>query len=160
MIRNVEISDAKAISEIYNYHVFNTIVTFDLNPVNIKDIEEQIISTTKKYPWIVFEENNKVLGYAYANTWKTRSAYDATVESSIYITQEALGKGIGKKLYKHLINELIALNIHVIIGGISLPNDISVAIHEKFGFKKVAHFEEVGFKFNKWIDVGYWQLKI
>ncbi|WP_111709512.1 GNAT family N-acetyltransferase [Lutibacter citreus] len=160
MIRNVKVADAQIISEIYNYHVLNTIVTFDLNPISVDEISQQIKNVTKKHPWIVYEENNKVLGYAYADTWKKRNAYNFTVESSIYIMQNAIGKGIGKKLYEHLINDLKSRNIHSIIGGISLPNEASIAIHEKFGFKKIAHFKEVGLKFNKWIDVGYWQLKI
>lgn len=96
MIRNVKITDAPDISKIYNYHVHNTIVTFDLTPVSLEKIVQQIKNVTKKHPWFVYEENNKVLGYAYANSWKPRSAYDSTVENSIYINQNAIGKGIGK----------------------------------------------------------------
>jgi len=160
MIRNVKISDAKAISDIYNYHVYNTIVTFDLEPTSVTQMEQTISRVTEKHPWFVVEENNEIVGYAYASYWKKRSAYNATVESSIYISEKHIGKGIGKDLYQHLLRTLIQQNIHIIIGGISLPNKASVALHEKFGFKKVAHFKEVGFKFNKWIDVGYWQLTI
>ncbi|MDV7188200.1 arsinothricin resistance N-acetyltransferase ArsN1 family B [Lutibacter sp. TH_r2] len=160
MIRKVKLSDASAIAEIYNFHVYNTIVTFDLIPVSASEMKETIQNVIKKYPWFVYEIDNKVVGYAYASYWKTRSAYDATVESSIYISEKAIGNGIGKQLYNHLLNELKQQKIHAVIGGISLPNKASVAIHEKFGFKKVAHFTEVGFKFNKWIDVGYWQLTL
>ncbi|SDX83654.1 phosphinothricin acetyltransferase [Lutibacter oricola] len=160
MIRKVKLSDALAIADIYNFHVYNTIVTFDLTPVSEEIIKHKIETVTAKYPWFVFEENNKIVGYAYASCWKDRSAYDATVESSIYLNENSIGKGIGKKLYQHLLDYLKANNFHIVIGGISLPNEASIAIHEKFGFEKVAHFKEVGFKFNKWIDVGYWQLTL
>ena len=160
MIREVNLTDALAIAEIYNFHVHNTIVTFDLSPVSESEMKDTIQNVIKTHPWYVYVEDNKVVGYAYAHSWKTRSAYDATVESSIYISEDFTGKGIGFELYQHLINELKQRKIHVVIGGISLPNEASVSIHEKFGFEKVAHFKEVGFKFNKWIDVGYWQLTI
>ncbi|BAX79424.1 phosphinothricin acetyltransferase [Labilibaculum antarcticum] len=75
-----------------------------------------------------------------------------------FIHLDATGKGIGTKLYQELIERLTKLDLHVAIGGISLPNDESIALHEKFGFEKVAHFKEVGYKFNKWVDVGYWEL--
>lgn len=158
MIRKVKLSDAPAVAKIYNHHVKNTIVTFDLDLIASEAMELFIKNTIKKFPFFVITSNNKVVGYAYVKEWKTRRAYDKTAESSIYIDENHLGKGYGKKLYSFLINELKEQGFHTIIAGISLPNNQSVAIHEKFGFKKVAHFKEVGFKFEKWIDVGYWQL--
>ena len=109
-------------------------------------------------PWFVWEENGRVLGYAYAGKWKSRCAYRYSVESSIYLAKEATGRGLGTKLYVALIDALRAKGIHSIIGGIALPNPASVGVSEKLGFQKIGQFKEVGWKFEQWIDVGYWEL--
>jgi len=87
----------------------------------------------------------------WGNAWPIRS---------IYLASDHLGKGLGTSLYQSLIDELRRLALHTAIGGIALPNAGSVALHEKLGFRKVAHFAEVGFRFGKWIDVAYWQLSL
>ena len=99
----------------------------------------------------------QVVGYAYAGRWHDRSAYRYSVETTIYLDADHLGKSIGSGLYAALLQQLKERGMHVAIGGIALPNPGSVALHEKLGFRKVAHYGEVGFKFNRWIDVGYWQ---
>ena len=152
MIRKVQISDAKAICNIYNYYIQNTIITFEEEPVSEQEMKNRIKSSS--LPWLVSENENQLIGYAFASEWKSRCAYKYSVESSVYLE----GRGIGTPLYKELLKQLDDLNYHTIIAGIALPNDISVKFHEKFGFKKVAHFKQVGLKFNKFIDVGYWQL--
>jgi len=106
----------------------------------------------------VYSEGNKTLGYAYASKWKSRCAYKYSVETTVYLRPEVKGQGIGSKLYKELLTQLKEKNIHAAIGGIALPNDASIALHEKLGFKKIGQFKEVGYKFDKWIDVGYWEL--
>jgi len=108
-------------------------------------------------PWLVAEEDSQVVGYACATPWKTRTAYRFSVEITVYLVPERAGRGIGSALYRNLLAILQARGIHAVIGGIALPNEASVALHEKFGLRKVAHFQEVGFKLNRWIDVGYWQ---
>lgn len=158
MIRPVRIEDAQQLVDIYNYYVLNTIVTFDDVPFTVTAFNEKIESIYKKFPFYVFEEDNKILGYAYASKWREKPAYKHTVESTVYLHHEALGKQIGSKLYTALLKELKTQNYHVIIGGLTLPNEVSVRLHEKFGFKQVAHFKEVGLKFDKWLDVGFWQL--
>jgi phosphinothricin acetyltransferase len=95
------------------------------------------------------------VGYAYASPWAGRCSYRFSVETTIYLNVKAKGRGIGSELYSELIKKLKALNYHVIIGSITLPNEASVALHEKFGFEKVAHYKEIGFKYNRWLDVGY-----
>lgn len=160
MIRQVEPSDANSICNIYNYHVHSTIVTFEEEPVSEAEMKSRINSVVTKFPWLVYIENEVVVGYAYATEWRGRSAYRFSAESTIYLHREITGKGIGAKLYKSLIEEVQPKDLHSLIGGISLPNDGSIALHQKLGFKKVAHFSEVGFKLNKWIDVGYWQLML
>jgi len=158
LIRKVRIEDAQQLVDIYNYYVINSVVTFDDIPFKATFFESKINSISSQYPFYVFEENNEILGYAYANKWRLKPAYKHTVESTIYLKKSATGKQIGTKLYSYLLSKLKEQNYHVVIGGLSLPNDASIKLHEKFGFKKAAHFKEVGLKFGKWIDVAFWQL--
>lgn len=160
MIRVVKPSDAKAIVEIYNYYILNTVVTFEESALSIGEMQTRITAKDPNMPWMVYEIENQVIGYAYASNWKHRSAYNLSLESTIYLDPKASDKGFGTKLYGALIKQLEHQKFHAIIGGISLPNEASIRLHEKLGFKKVAHFKEVGFKFNKWVDVGYWELLV
>lgn len=160
MIREVIIDDAEQICNIYNHYIANTDVTFEEEILNTSDMETRISEVTKTLPWLVYTQDGKVIGYAYASKWKSRVAYKFSVESTVYVSVQEVTKGLGTKLYKALIKELKNRNIHCVIGGIALPNPKSCGLHEKLGFIKVAQFPEVGFKFNKWIDVGYWQLNI
>jgi L-amino acid N-acyltransferase YncA len=157
MIRPAQESDASQICAIYNRYVLSSSATFETEPVTEAEMKTRIVSTTENYPWCVFEEKNSIAGYAYATAWRARAAYFNSVESTVYLHSDRVGKGIGSLLYLRLFEELKKRNTHVVIGGIALPNDTSVSLHEKLGFRKVAHFKEVGFKFGKWVDVGYWQ---
>lgn len=154
MIRKAHINDAVAIAEIYNYYVDNTILTFAETHITTQEIEAQIL---EGFPWYVWEENKQLVGYAHASKFKSRCAYKTSVEITVYLHHRSTGKGIGSSLYQKLIDELDKAGYHTLIGGISLPNPASVALHEKFGFEKVAHFKEVGNKFGEFVDVGYWQ---
>lgn len=158
MLRKVSLKDASAIAEIYNHYVHETIITFEETEVNATEIENRIQAITAKYPWIVFEENGEILGYAYGCEWRTRSAYRFTAESAVYLRHDLSQKGIGSTLYQELLLQLKNQGIHAVMGVIGLPNEPSIKLHEKFGFEKVAHFPQVGFKFQQWVDVGYWQL--
>ncbi len=160
MIRNVKLEDVHKICKIYNYYVLNSVATFEEIPIEVDEMRKKIQAVNSKLPWIVFEDGNEILGYAYASEWNSRSAYKHTIESSVYLKQGHSSKGLGSILYTTLIKQLIQLDFHAIIGGISLPNEASIALHEKFGFKKVAQFNDVGFKFGNWVDVGYWELLI
>ena len=158
-IRKVKQSDSSKIAQIYNHYIKNTIITFEEQEVSQDEISSRIENVlSEPLPWIVAENGGNIAGYAYAAKWKTRSAYRYAVESTVYLDKESVGKGIGTLLYKELLSKLKKSEMHVVIGGIALPNPSSIALHEKNGFKKVAHFKEAGIKFNKWIDVGYWQL--
>jgi phosphinothricin acetyltransferase len=160
-IRNVELRDAKAVAAIYNHYVTTSIVTFEEESVTASEIArriEEVQSTS--LPWLIGETRSQLSGYAYATRWRTRSAYRFAAEVTVYVAPGSAGRGIGSKLYAHLLPKLRSAGIHSVIGGIALPNQASVALHEKFGFRKAAHFEEVGFKFGRWIDVGYWQLTL
>lgn len=156
MIRKARKNDAEKILDIYSFYVIHTRVSFELVPPDLQYMEEKI--SQSKLPWLVYEHDKEVVGYAYAIHWKTREAYKRSVETSIYLSKDHLGKGIGKKLYAALLELLQKEGFHAIIGGVSLPNEASVRLHESLGFEKIAQFREVGFKFGQWIDVGYWEL--
>lgn len=158
MIRNVKIEDAEALVNIYNFYVNNTIITFDRTPLSVATFEEKIECLTPTFPFLVYEEENEILGYAYGSVWRKKPSYKNTLEVTIYLKNGIQSKGIGTKLYTQLLETLKNKGFHTVIGGLTLPNEASVKLHEKFGFKKVAHFKEVGRKFDQWHDVGFWQL--
>ena len=160
MIRNVHPDDAEAICGIYNHYVLNTTITFEEEPVSVETMRQRVRDVTHSFPWILADENGIVAGYAYACPWKTRSAYRHTVESGIYLHKDSMGKGVGTLLYGELLRLLREGGFHAVIGGIALPNPASIALHEKLGFVNIGRFKEVGFKFGKWIDVGYWELML
>ncbi len=158
IIRKVTPEDTEAILEIYNYYIVNSIATFDEDKKTLEEIKNKITDTIKIYPWFVLMENNELIAFAYAIQWKDKSAYNQSVEGTIYIKTGHEGKGVGTTLYTYLINYLKSNGYHSILGVISLPNDSSIAMHQKLSFEKVAHFKEIGRKFNRQIDVGCWQL--
>lgn len=157
MIRTTTSADAPAICVIYNHYVTDTIVTFEEQPVTAAEMRSRMDAVLEKLPWLVLEHDGEIAGYAYASPWKSRAGYRLTVESSIYLAPAHIGRGFGSALYQSLLDNLRVRNIHCVIGGAALPNAASVALHEKLGFTQVAHFRENGFKFDRWIDVAYWQ---
>jgi phosphinothricin acetyltransferase len=158
-IRPARASDAVDIVAIYNPYVLETCITFETEPVHVRDMSERIAETVESsLPWLVAEASGRVVGYAYASKWKGRCAYRHSVESTVYLDPSHIGKGLGLLLYGALIDAIRACSMHTVIGGIALPNASSVGLHEHLGFKKVAHFEQVGYKLGRWVDVGYWQL--
>jgi L-amino acid N-acyltransferase YncA len=157
-VRSAAQSDAPAIAGIYNHYVKTSIITFEEEPVTASEITHRIVAVhSASLPWLVAENNGQLTGYAYAMPWRTRSAYRFSVEVTAYVAPEFPRHGIGSLLYSQLIPLLQRKHIHALLGGIALPNPASIALHEKFGFRKVAELQEVGFKFGHWINVGYWQ---
>jgi len=158
MIRMASIKDAGDIAGIYNDYIARTVITFEEREVTASEMAQRINEVlSASLPWLVAHRSGQVTGYTYANKWKTRSAYRFSVETAVYINPDSIGEGLGSELYEALFAALRERGVHVAVAGIALPNERSIALHEKFGLRKVAHFEEVGFKFGKWIDVGYWQ---
>jgi len=157
MIRPVTTDDAAQICGIYNHYVLETAITFEEEAVSVEEMQRRIAETSR-LPWLVWEEDGQVLGYCYAKPWRPRSAYRYSVETTVYVRANAFGRGIGSGLYRQLIAALRAQGLHAVIGGIVLPNEPSVALHVKLGFRKTAYFREVGWKFGQWCDVEYWQL--
>lgn len=158
MIRNAEVKDAEQLAHLYNWYVQNSICTFELDAIAPEVMAQRIEAVTTCYPWLVFESNGEILGYSYASKWKERKAYAHTVETSVYVKNGHGGNGIGQKVYQALLDQLKELDVHAVIAGIVLPNAVSVRLHEKLGFSKIGQFKEVGNKFGKWHDVGYWEL--
>jgi phosphinothricin acetyltransferase len=158
-IRPATSGDADAVAAIYNPYIADSTITFETEPVTRGEMATRIgAALSANLPWLVAVEGDAIIGYAYASKWKGRCAYRYAVESTIYLDAERQGQGIGKALYIALIDELRALSMHTVIGGIALPNPASVALHERLGFENVALFKQVGFKRDRWIDVGYWQM--
>jgi|SRR5450830_1279590 len=157
-IRHVTAADAAAICEIYNHYVLTTAISFEVDALSVAEMAQRIADISAQFPWLIYEEQGRILGYVYASQWKPRKAYQYSVESSVYLAAGSGGKGIGTQLYNALFALLKERSIHVVMAGIAMPNAGSVALHEKSGFVKVGHFEQVGQKFEQWIDVGYWQL--
>jgi phosphinothricin acetyltransferase len=158
VIRPATPQDAEAIAALYGHYVDNTVVTFEEEPVTGAEIARRIEHVTRTHPWFAYEKQGALVGYAYAAPWHLRCAYRLSVETTIYLDVNHLGQGIGSQLYGGLIAELKQRKFHCAIGGIALPNDASVALHEKLGFRKAGEFKEVGYKLGRWIDVGYWEL--
>lgn len=159
MIRPVTAADAPALSAIYNHYVLHTVVTFEEEPVADAEMAARIEAVAvRSLPYFAHEEAGAVVGYAYAGPWRARSAYRSSVEASVYVRPDAVGRGVGRGLYGSVVDACRERGLHAVIGGIALPNEASVRLHEALGFEKVAHFREVGFKHGRWVDVGYWQL--
>jgi phosphinothricin acetyltransferase len=157
-IREATEADAPAIAALYNPYVAETTITFEEVAVSAEQMATRVRDVQQAgLPWLVLEEGGALRGYAYATRWKPRSAYRFSVESSVYLATGHTGRGHGRRLYGALFEALRARGVHAVIGGIALPNPASVALHERMGMAPVAQFREVGFKFGRWIDVGYWE---
>jgi phosphinothricin acetyltransferase len=158
MIRPATPADAEAIAAIYAPYVRETVISFEEIPPTRDEIAariERILAAP--LPYLVAAQGDEVFGWAYAAPWHARSAYRHSVETSIYLAPERIGQGFGTRLYGTLLDLLKQAGIHAAIGGITLPNAASVALHERLGFQKAAHYTQVGFKQGRWLDVGYWQ---
>lgn len=157
-IRSAGPRDAAAIAAIYAPFVLETCVSFETEPVAPAGMARRIADTQDAgLPWLVAEAAGQVVAYAYATRWRARPAYARSVECTVYVDQAHVGRGIGPRLYSALLDVLRRKRMHTVIGGIALPNAASVALHERLGFRKVAHFEQVGYKHGRWVDVGFWQ---
>lgn len=161
MIRPAALDDAARVAAIYNRFIAESVVTFEEQPVSTDEMQRRVTEVMAAgRPWLVAETNGTIAGYAYAKPWHTRSAYRLTLESTIYLAPEFARRGLGTRLYEALIAAARGIPCHSLVGCIALPNPASIALHEKLGFRPVGVFKEVGWKFGRWIDVGYWQLMV
>jgi phosphinothricin acetyltransferase len=156
-IRKAVDADARDICEIYNHYVTKTTVTFEENPVPEDAMRQRMVVIQKDFPYLCCEKEGRVCGYAYLNSWKARSAYRHTAESTVYLRDGEQGGGIGTRLYAALLDEAVRSGLHTVIGVVALPNEACRRMNEKLGFDQVAHFRQVGWKFGRWLDVGCWQ---
>jgi phosphinothricin acetyltransferase len=159
-IRFAESDDLNRLVEIYNHYVIETHITFDTEPFAVTERIQWFnqFSATGRYRLLVAVAGDQIAGYASSTPFKPRAAYNTSVETTIYLDPEHMGHGLGGQLYTHLLDQLIAEDsVHRAYGGIALPNDASVALHRKLGFTHAGSYHEVGFKFDKYWDVDWFE---
>lgn len=159
-IRQASVADATDIRRIYAPIVSETAISFEEVPPTIEEMEKRIALTLPNYPYFVAIVDGKVCGYVYASQHATRAAYRYSVNTAIYIAPEARRTGVGRTLYSSLLPELTRRGFHAAFAGIALPNLASVALHKSIGFEPLGIYREVGFKFGRWRDVGWWQRRL
>lgn len=166
MIRIARVNDAQSLLDIYSYYVEKTAITFEYDVPTVEEFRKRIKNITERYPYFVYEENGRIIGYAYANTFKDRAAYDRAVEVTIYVDKNSRHNGIGKKLYKVLENALKQQNITNLYACIGYPEvedeyltKNSVGYHEHLGYRFVGEFRKCGYKFNRWYNM-VWMEKV
>lgn len=158
MIRKVIPADSEAIAGIYNGYVKNSTATFETEPVSVEVMRRRISDIVSFCPYLVYEADGKIAGYCYAHAWKERAAYGKTLETTIYISEEYRGMGIGRKLMAELVEECRKRDCHALIACITAENEESRTFHLKLGFKQVSLFEKVGVKFGRRLDVADYEL--
>jgi phosphinothricin acetyltransferase len=158
-IRAAVIGDLAALTALYNHYVIHTPVTFDLLPLQVEQrrVWFDAHHMTGRHRLLVADERGEIVGYAATGPWRPRAAYDTTVESSIYVRPGAVRRGIGRQLYTALFDAIADADVHTIVAGVTLPNDASVALHERLGFRQVGVFEDAGRKFDRFWDVAWFQ---
>jgi L-amino acid N-acyltransferase YncA len=159
-IRLATETDAAAVAAIYGPVVASTVISFEAVPPDADEMRRRIRETLVAYPWLVFEVDGRVVGYAYAGRHRARAAYEWSVDASVYIDPEHHRRGIGRALYTSLFRILTAQGYVNAYAGVTLPNPASVGLHESMGFQPVGVYGKVGFKFGTWHDVGWWQLAL
>ena len=153
MIRFATEADIPAILDIYGPYVLNTAISFEYSVPTLEAFTERFQSTTEQFPWLVWEEDGKILGYAYGSAPFHRDAYRWCAEDSVYLLPEARGRGIGTKLCTALEKVLFYQGYRRIYALITAENKASVTFHEKLGYVKRGDFPDAGFKFGRWIGV-------
>jgi phosphinothricin acetyltransferase len=160
-IRAVERADVPRILAISNWAALNTAANFAVEPESLESWQADWERDRNMFPWLVaVDQAGAVSGFAKAGPWKGRCAYNWTAETSIYVDPARHGQGIGTALYRPLIETMRSQGYRTLLAGITVPNPASIRLHERFGFRRVALLERVGWKFNRWHDVGYWELHL
>lgn len=159
-IRSATPDDAEALLAIYRPYVLNTAISFELDPPSVEEFRERIVNVLAGWAWLVAERDGRPLGYAYATAHRPRGAYKWSVETSVYISEECRGQGLGTALYQALLPLLAGKGYCNAYAGITLPNKASVALHKKMGFEPVGVFRFVGRKFGAWHDVSWWHRRL
>jgi L-amino acid N-acyltransferase YncA len=159
-IRLANASDAPYILDIYSWYILNSTTSFETEVPGVANFSQRIITNQQNWPWLVYESNGMIAGYAYASGHRDRAAYQWCAESSIYIHRDFQQKGIATKLYQTLFTILAFQNCRILYAGITLPNEKSVRFHEKMGFSKIADYKNIGFKLGRWNTVSWYELQL
>lgn len=152
--------DAAACAAIYAPYVETTAISFEERPPAAAEMAARIERVVATHPWLVAEAGGEVVGYAYGCRFQERPAYRWTAEVSVYVASAKRGNGVGKRLYEALFERLRRQRFQVAFAGITLPNETSVALHERLGFAAVGISPRVGWKAGRWHDVSWWQLEL
>lgn len=161
MIRAVTEKDAGRIAEIYGYYVVNTPTTFELEPPSRVDMEHKIRDIQADgYPWLVYEEEGTVMGYAYASRFREREAYRYTVEVSVYLDLESLGHRIGHELMERLLGMVREMGFYTVVSIVTTPNERSEKLFRSLGFQYVGTFRNIGYKLGAWRSVSQYSLQL
>lgn len=161
VIRDAVAGDAARMAEIYEHYVRETVVTFEIDDVPADVIGSRAARVQGAgRPWLVIEDGGVVQGFAYGAPFRDRTAYRHSVETSVYLDKDAVRRGLGLAVYRAVIERLQGTDVHAAVALVALPNAGSMALHERLGFTHAGTLHEVGRKFDRWIDVGYWQLAL
>lgn len=155
-VRAAQETDLEAVCQLINHYIRTTTVNFRTQPQTLDEWVQDWRRTRERYPWLVAEDEGRIVGIAYAGPWKARNAYDWCAEVTVYVAPDAHRRGIGRTLYGCLLPMLDAQGYRTMVGVIGLPNDPSVALHEACGFTHAGTLPGVGFKLGEWHDVGFW----
>ena len=159
-IRDAVSADTDGLLAIYRPFVLQTPVSFELQPPSAAEFEQRIAAAQSKWAWIVAERAGDLLGYAYGSSFRSRAAYQWSVETSAYVGGAHAGQGVGKALYARLLPILAEKGYCTAYAGITLPNEASVRLHKSAGFGEVGVFRRAGWKFGSWHDVSWWQREL
>ena len=159
-VRLATTDDAREIIDIYSPSVISAATSFEKVVPPVDEMQSRIESCLQKFPWIVCTVDEKIAAYVYASKHREREAYQWSCECSVYVRDNYKGKGIGQDLYQLLFRILKLQGFKNVYAGITLPNEASVRLHEKCGFRAFARYENIGYKFGCWHTVGWWKLQI
>ena len=160
-VRTATSDDAHQIQQIYAPIVEQTVISFEDTVPTHSEMADRIAQTLASgYPYLVADVGTGLLGYAYAGLHRSRAAYRWSVDVTVYVSEDARGRGVGRALYHQLLPQLAERGFHAAFAGIALPNPSSIALREAVGFRPVGIYHEVGFKFGQWHDVGWWQRRL
>lgn len=159
-IRPATEADLPAISAIYNHYVLTSTCTYQLESESPEERRQWFAEHDEKHPAVVAEEDGEVVGWGALSEFRTRCGYRFTVEASVYVRHDRHRRGVGRAILTDLIARARKLGYHVLIGGASGDQPGSLALQESLGFKRVAHFREIGWKFDRWLDVVFMQLML
>lgn len=157
LVRPADERDAPALAAIYEPIVRGTAISFELAPPDAEEMRRRVAATTARHPWLVADDGGTTVGYAYASSFRAREAYRFACESTVYVAEGARGRGAASRLYRALFALLEAQGFAVAYAGIALPNEPSVRLHERLGFRAVGVFSRAGWKLGRWHDVGFWE---